>query len=173
MGWAKRLSGGTLTLCGALALAACANDRGPHPNLPMLGVLVEFTSRNLCGLGVSPEVRLGNVPANSAIYRVRITEVSTLTSPRWQADLPARGAVIPEGTMTGFDVPCPGEKQELFYRFEVMALASDTTPLAYGWGFSSTVVALPRQIENEQRLAKRGKQAITAPPSRPPNFFVQ
>jgi hypothetical protein len=172
MGGTKRIPGITLAVSAMLVLAACAYDRGPHPNLPPLGVQADFTSRNLCGLGVSPQVRLGNVPANVATYRLRVSEISTLRGPRWQADLPAKGPVIAEGAMDGFDLPCPGEKQHLSYRFEVMALASDARPMAYGWGFSS-VLSLPEQIEVEQRRAKRGEQPSAVTPTRPPSFFIQ
>lgn len=168
----KRILGVTLAAGALLVLASCANDRGPHPNLPPLGVGTHFTSRNLCSLGVSPEIRLGSVPANVATYRLRVSEVTTLRGPRWQADIPAQGSVIGEGAMDGFDLPCPGDKQQLSYRFEVMALAPDARPLAYGWGFSSAL-SLPEQIEVEQRRAKRGDTPNVSGAPRRPAFFIQ
>jgi hypothetical protein len=172
MAGVRRIPGAVLVLVATLAVAACANERGPHPNLPPLGVAANFTSRNLCGLGVSPEINIGNAPQNVAVYRLRITEVSTLRGPRWQTDIPAKGNVIPEGALEGFDLPCPGEKQRLSYRLEVMALAADTTPLAYGWGFSPAM-SLPEQIEAEQKRAKRGESGPSGTASRPPPFFLQ
>jgi hypothetical protein len=122
---AKQILGATLAAVAVSVLANCANDRGPYPNLPPIGLRAEFTSRNLCGLGLSPEILLGNAPQNAA----------TLRGPRWQADLPATGASIPEAALEGFDLPCPGEKQLLTYRLEIMALAANGQPLGYGWAF--------------------------------------
>lgn len=140
-----------------LFLAACANDRGPHPNLPPLGIQAEFTSRNLCGLGVSPEVRLGGVPAGTAVYRWRMTNVSVLFAPSWQVDVPANGPLIPEGAVPDFPTPCPGELDQprsTSFRFEVMALAENGQPLAYGWNFIS-VRSLSSQLDIERRRAAR------------------
>jgi hypothetical protein len=176
MAYTKRFLGMRLAVGAALGLivAACANDRGPYPNLPRIGVGAEFTSRNLCGVGVSPEIQLGNLPANVATYRLQVTEISTLKGPRWQADLPAKGPLIAEGVLEGFDLPCPGDKQHLQYRVEVMALGADAQPLAYGWGFASAR-ALPEQIEVEQKRAKPGERPSATGPrgSSRPYFFVQ
>lgn len=161
-----------LVLAAPVLTGACANDRGPHPNLPPLGIMAEFTSRNLCGLGVSPEILIGNLPPNVATYRLRLSEVSTLSGPRWQADLPAAGPSIPEGALNGFDLPCPGEKQVLSYRLEVMALGAQGQPLAYGWGFANAI-SLPERLEREQQLAKRGETRRAVPPLRPHHFFIQ
>ncbi len=169
---AKQILGTTLAAAAVSVLANCANDRGPYPNLPPIGVHAEFTSRNLCGLGVSPEIALGSVPQNVAMYRLLITEVSTLRSPRWQADFPATGSSIPEAALEGFDLPCPGERQILTYRLEVMALAANGQPLGYGWGFSNAT-SLPEQIQYEQRRAKnRGPQPPVSAPTGRPSFFI-
>jgi len=170
MGQTKRFFG-ILGTAAALAMGACANDRGPYPNLPTMGVFSEFKSRNLCGLGESPEIKLGAVPPNTATYRLLISQVSTLRGGRWQADIPASGPGIAEGALNGFDLPCPADKQVLTYRLEVMALAADARPLGYGWGFSSAI-SLPEQIEIEQRLAKRPPQPAVAVPTRSPSFFI-
>jgi hypothetical protein len=156
MGVAKRIQclGPVGGLLGAvvLALGGCAGDPGPYPELPPLGMQTEFSSRNLCGLGVSPEVRLGGVPAQAAIYRWRMTNVGVLRAPRWQADLPAGGPVIPAGAVPDFPAPCPGELQTFVYRFEIMALAADGRPLAYGWQFVSAI-STTRTVEREQLRA--------------------
>jgi hypothetical protein len=151
---------------GVLAVAlvvmtGCAADRGPHPDLPPLGIQAEFTSKNLCSLGVSPEVRLGGVPAQTATYRWRMTNVGVLFAPRWQADVAANGPTIPEGAVADFPTPCPGELQNLVYRFELMALSADGRPLAYGWQFV-TAVSTTLQVEREQARAA-GKLPAPAP----------
>lgn len=169
---AKQILGATLVAVAVSVLVNCANDRGPYPNLPPIGIRAEFTSRNLCGLGTSPEIVLGNVPQNAATYRLLITEVSTLRGPRWQADFPATGSSIPEAALEGFDLPCPGERQILTYRLEVMALAANGQPLGYGWVFSNAT-SLPEQIQHEQRRAKRGPPSPASIPTGRPAFFIQ
>ncbi len=162
---------------GAVAiLAGCANDRGPHPGLPPLGVRSEFLSKNLCSEGIFPEIRLGGVPANAAQYRLRLTNVSVLAAPTWTATVNAEGLLIPEGAVPAFDAPCPGEQQSFTYRLEVMALAAGGVPLAYGWGFVSAR-SLTRQIELEQaelkqRPADRPNRTRHPSPRTPP-FFIQ
>lgn len=161
-----------------LLLAACANERGPHPNLPSIGIQAEFTSRNLCAPGVSPEMRLGGVPPRTATYRWRMTNVSVLSAPSWQADIPAKGSVIAEGAVPDFPAPCLGELERprpTSFRFEIMALAENGEPLAYGWSFIAAR-SLPAQIEIEQQRAASRLQAPirNAPVStRTPPFFVQ
>lgn len=164
---------GMVSFAGVLlALAACANDRGPHPNLPPLGIRTDFTSKNLCSLGVSPEIVLGNVPPNTATYRVRVTEVSTLRGPRWQGDLPASGPSIPQEALEGFDLPCPADKQTLTYRLEIMALAAAGQPLGYGWVFANAR-SIADTIESEQRRAKEGPRPPLPAPAGRPFFFIQ
>lgn len=143
---------GGLLGAAVLTLGGCAADRGPHPELPPIGIQAEFTSRNLCSLGVSPQVRLGGVPAQTAAYRWRMTNVSVLRAPRWQTDLPAGGPLIPAGAVPDFPTPCPGELQNFVYRFEIMALAADGRPLAYGWQFVPAV-STTRTVEREQLRA--------------------
>lgn len=157
-----------------LILTACANERGPNPNLPRMGLNAEFTSRNLCSLGVSPEVRLGGVPEGTAAYRWRMTNVSVLFAPSWETELPASGTTIPEGAAADFPTPCMGElerPQPVSYRFEVLALGADRQPLAYGWNFI-LVRSLPYQLELEQQRAKRRlPEPARVPPRQPPAFF--
>lgn len=165
---------GAVSAVALLAIAGCAPDRGPHPNLPLLGIQAEFTSKNLCSLGVSPELRLGGVPAGAATYRWRLTNVGVLRGPTWQADVPADGAIIPEGAIADFPTPCPGEQQTMVYRFEVMALAADGRPLAYGWNFVSAI-STTRRVEMEQARASGRLSApdrIAPVPVSRPAFFV-
>lgn len=163
---------------GAMAtigfVAGCANERGPHPDLPPLGVQLEFRSTNLCGQGVSPQIRLGGVPANTATYKLRFTNVTVLHAPRRETTIKADAPIIPEDAIPEFDPPCPGELQTFSYRLEVMALAANGLPLAYGWNFAS-VHPLTLQIEREQQDAKRvpPPNRSTLPAVRNPPYFVQ
>jgi len=158
------------------ALVACANDLGPHPNLPVLGAFTDFLSTNLCSEGVSPEIRLGGVPANTASYRLLFTNVSVLSAPRWQVTLRADSPVVPAGAIEKFEAPCPGELLSFNYRLEVMALDGDQRPLAYGWTFASAR-SLTKQIEREQVMARTlgpERSGLRGQPgTNRPHFFIQ
>jgi hypothetical protein len=160
----------------ASLIAACANERGPHPNLPPLGARVEFRSTNLCSLGVSPEIRLGGVPGSTSSYRLRLVNISVLRAPIWERTQAANGPLILEGAISDFEAPCPGDLQNFTYRLEVMALASSGQPLAYGWTFASAQ-SITRQIEREQyeakNFSKERANRDTFPPAVTPPLFVQ
>jgi hypothetical protein len=150
-------------------LAGCASERGPNPQLPRIGLLSQFTSHNLCTLGISPEIKLYDVPSGVATYRVQMTLISALFAPPWQADVAANGTTIPEGALAGYEGPCPPERQTFSYRFEVMALGNDGQPVAYGWNFASTAW-LTRITDIERQRLERGQPAtsqLPASPSRP------
>src|SRR6266849_3150181 len=86
----------------ALALAfmyGCASQAGPNPELPRLGLMSQFTSHNLCSLGLSPEIRVFDVPPNVATYRVKITMINALIGSPWETQIAATGSVIAEGTL--------------------------------------------------------------------------
>lgn len=158
-------------------LAGCASDRGPHPDLPPLGARFEFLSKNLCSEGISPEIRLGGIPADAASYRLQISNISVVAAPRWEATVvKAETPVIPAGAIANFDAPCPGEQQSFLYRLEVMAIARDGRPLAYGWQFG-TARSLTRQIEQEQAELKRRPSErpnrTSFPAAQRPPFFIQ
>ena len=165
-----------MAFAAAGLLTGCANERGPNPNLPPLGVRLEFLAKNLCSQGISPEVRLGGVPANTASYRLRLTNISIVNATRWEATVKAEGPLIPEATIGDFDAPCPGEQQSFTYRLEVMALGPGGQPLAYGWNFAQAR-SLTRQIEEEQAELKRHPidrpDRSTLPAARRPPFFTQ
>jgi hypothetical protein len=143
-----------LALLAPISMAGCASEAGPHPELPRIGVLSQFSSHNLCSLGVSPEIGVYDAPPGAATYRVQMTFVGGLTGETWQAETPARGTIIPEGALTGYEGPCPPERQTFRYRVEVLALAANGEPVGYGWNFMSTLW-LARVAEAErQRLLK-------------------
>ena len=176
------------TLVAALT-AGCANDRGPHPDLPRIGLGAAFTSRNMCGLGVSPAIRVISPPGNAAQYRLKMTMVNALVAPSWEFDIPVRpdtvvdstprGATfreqtIREGAIANFEAPCAPERQVYSYRLEAMAMGPDGRPLAYGWGFVSAQ-SLTRQLNAERAFEQRQQLARNAaaarglpPPVQPP-----
>ncbi len=173
---ARRIPGGVawlLSLLMASLTVACANDRGPHPDLPRIGVSTVFTARNLCSEGVSPAVTLISPPAGAATYRVKMTMASALAAPSWQFDVPVSAktlldatppnavrtaGTIAEGAITDFPAPCPPERQIYIYRIEVMALGAGGAPLGYGWGFV-TAQSLTRQLAAERVLQQRFQKA--------------
>jgi hypothetical protein len=168
--YAARISQGMAAFC-CLVVAACAGDAGPYPDLPVLGISGKFSSKNLCSLGVSPALMLSQLPVGTAIYRVRMTDVSVLMGARWQGEVPARGAAIPEGALAELPLPCPAEKQTLTFRLEVMALTADGRPLAYGWNFlSAQSIENVLSVEREQAKSRQPADVTPVRPSRPPFF---
>ncbi|HEX9466201.1 MAG TPA: hypothetical protein VGB82_26685 [Alphaproteobacteria bacterium] len=145
---------------------------GPHPELPRLGISAAFTSHNLCGLGVSPEIRLIKPPSAAATYQMKMTLVSALSAPSWEFTLPAptetreRGIVYPEGAIPDFPAPCVPETevpQYFYYRLELMARANDGRPIAYGWSFA-VAYSLTRQLglERVQTVVRQRERAAAA-----------
>src|SRR5260221_12217429 len=80
-------------------VGGCASEAGPHPELPRLGLLSQFTSRNLCSLGASPEIRVYEAPSGVATYRIQITSLNGLITPSWTTDVPASGTLIPDAAL--------------------------------------------------------------------------
>jgi hypothetical protein len=180
MRFAKQKARQWVCLVGPAALlliSGCANDRGPHPELPRMGVYSGFTSRNLCGLGVSPEFRFVSAPPDATTYRIKMTNVSALAGSSYEFTVPVSAAdtrnkqmVIPEATIPDFPAPCVPDdiilRQYFNYRIEVLALASDGRPLAYGWNFA---IAYPLNLElYYERLADQARQRDRAAAARSP-----
>ena len=178
---ARRTSGAVawlLSLAVAAVAGGCANDRGPHPDLPRIGIDTGFTAHSLCGEGVSPALRVISPPAGAATYRIKMTMVNALAGPSWQFDVPATTlvnttppggsrnvATIPEATIPDFPAPCPPERQIYVYRLEVMAMGSGGAPLAYGWSFASAQ-SLVHQLATERLSQQRLQRARDAAAAR-------
>jgi hypothetical protein len=161
------------------ALAACAGDPGPHPELPFMGITTRFQARNMCSEGLSPEIVLRSAPAGTALYRLQVTSVGVLSAPRQVMEVAAEGnGIISEGALPSWSLPCPSERQTLSYRIEALALAANGQSLAYGWNFVS-VIGIGRELNVER--AQSGGKPPSARPARPlesgptakPPFFVQ
>ncbi|HEY1231171.1 MAG TPA: hypothetical protein VGF26_28035, partial [Ramlibacter sp.] len=65
--------------------AACASPPAPFPDLPRLDVSTRLTSRNVCGLGVSPPINIAKAPSATAQYRLRMTNMDVMFQQPWQA----------------------------------------------------------------------------------------
>ena len=114
-----------LTAVLVVAGAAAAADVG------RLGVDVAFGPKNKCA-GMSPEIRLSDVPPGTTSYDVKLTDLDVPDFRHWSQTLPAAGPVIREGAGTKYYGPCPPGGTQHRYRIEVSALGATGTPLAKG-----------------------------------------
>jgi hypothetical protein len=134
------LARGRALLPAALAalVAGCASPPPPFPELPRLDVSTHMTSRNLCGLGVSPAINIANAPPATARYRLRLTNTSVLFQSPWQTTADAVPGGFAEGALADYQAPCVGDLQvnSLYryhsYRLEALALDAQNRALAYG-----------------------------------------
>jgi hypothetical protein len=119
-------------------VAACASPPSPFPELPRLDISTKLTSRNVCGLGVSPPISIGKAPPATAQYRLRMTNIDVLFQQPWQTTVDAKPGGFAEGAIADYQAPCVGDLRVYsFYRFqqyrlEVLALDAQSRPLAYG-----------------------------------------
>jgi phosphatidylethanolamine-binding protein (PEBP) family uncharacterized protein len=97
---------------------------------PPIGVDFAFGQKNKCG-GVSPEIRLTNVPAGVTSYAVRLTDLDVPSFQHWSQTIPATGSVIREGVGSGYYGPCPPSGTHR-YQIKVTALDGQKKPLASG-----------------------------------------
>jgi hypothetical protein len=152
-----------------LTLAACASPPPQFPELPRLDVATRITSRNMCGLGVSPAVSIANAPAATARYRFRMTNTDVLFQQPWQATVPATPTGYGEGALPDYEGPCLGERRlytyspYFNYRFEALALDAQDRPLAYGQT-NLVVQSLPETIELERAARGQAAPLRTPPP---------
>lgn len=118
--------------------AACASPAPPFADLPRLDVATKLTSRNVCGLGVSPPITIGKTPPATAQYRLRMTNLDVLFQQPWQTTVDAVPNGLTEGAIADYQAPCVGDLRVYsFYRYqqyrlEVLALDGQNRPLAYG-----------------------------------------
>lgn len=117
-----------------VAVAGCATL--DTSKLPRMSVDFTFDQKHKCQ-GVSPEIRLGNVPAGVTSYEVTMTDLDVPRFHHWAQTIPATGPVIREGAGTLYFGPCPPAGT---HRYEINIIARDgqNQPLAYG---EKTVVA--------------------------------
>ncbi len=123
---------GVIALAVVIASAAAAQGAA----LPEMGVDFTFAQTHKCQ-GVSPQIRLGNVPAGTASYRIQMTDLDVPSFRHWSQTIPAKGPTISEGAGQGYFGPCPPSGMHA-YRIEVTALDASGKPVAHG---SKTVQA--------------------------------
>ena len=160
---------GRMVAAGALLAlaAACASPPEPFPELPRLGVATQFTSRHVCGLGVSPPIAIASAPPATAQYRVRLTNTDVLLPNAWQTTADAAPGGLAEGALADYQAPCIGDLQinsfypYYMYRLEVLALDSQSRPLAYGYT-TVQVQSVTTLVDRERSVAGR-----SAPPAQP------
>ncbi|HEX2115939.1 MAG TPA: hypothetical protein VHM01_16155 [Alphaproteobacteria bacterium] len=152
----------------AALTAGCASPPPPFPELPRLSVSTHITSRNLCGLGVSPAIDIANAPPATARYRVRLTNTNVLFQSPWQTTAEAVPGGFAEGTLADYQAPCVGElRVNSFYpyhsyRLEVLALDAQNRPLAYG---ATAFLVQSVSVTLEQERAVRGATRIPQAPA--------
>ncbi len=154
-----------VVLAGSL-LVACAPTATGYRDLPQMRVAVRFDLENLCAGSQSPPIALTNVPAGTARYRVKLSNMSVLVqTPRdWTIVVPDEPALVPIGALPGYTGPCPGEFQRFNYRLEILALDAGGRPVAFGT--AGLVVASVNKMAQEvwQRAGRGGAPDPTQPP---------
>src|SRR5215471_8539143 len=105
----------------AVTFAVGGGASAETSNLPQLGVDFTFGPKHKCQ-GISPEIRLSNVPAGVASYEVKLTDLDVPTFRHWSQTLPAGGPVIHEGAGSGYFGPCPPSGT---HRYEITVVARD------------------------------------------------
>src|SRR5215510_11372765 len=104
-----------------LALAITLGLVGGTSAQTKMGVDFTFGSKHKCQ-GISPEIRLSDVPAGVASYEVKLTDLDVPTFHHWSQTLPAEGPVIHEGAGSGYFGPCPLSGT---HRYEITVVARD------------------------------------------------
>lgn len=116
---------------GAIAAMALATGTVSAADMGKLGVDLTFGPKNKCA-GMSPEIRLTDVPPGAKTYDVKLTDLDVPDFRHWSQTLPATGPVIREGVGTKYYGPCPPGGAQHRYRIEVTALDAAGAPLAKG-----------------------------------------
>ena len=166
----------------AAALVSCGASEVPFGGLPRLSVDAEFAIQNLCDIGVSPQIRLANVPHDTAKYLVQITNTYVLIQTPWREVIPASSmSEIPEGAAKTYVAPCIGDnlrfpplaRDGYLYRVEVLAEDATDRPLAYG--VTTSYVQSPylaaRRLRQLQQQGQGNTTATQPAPSPPPADF--
>lgn len=162
-----------LAICAGMAvLNACQYPAPPLADLPRLRLSTQFGVENLCNIGVSPRIRLANVPAGTTAYVVKMTNISVLIQTPWREAIPAASKEeIPEGAGKTFVGPCIGDNTRFAptapfgytYRVEVLAVDAAGKSLAYGW--TNVLVQSPYLTARRMRVQQQRQGSEPPPPS--------
>jgi hypothetical protein len=162
-----------LALLLAGLLEGCASPPPPFPDLPQLSFSSQITSKNLCGLGVSPAISVNNAPPATAQYRLRMTNTDVLYQQPWQTTVTAvPNGQFSEGAIADYEAPCVGDLRVYTfyryytYRFEILALDTQGRPLAYGQT-SFLVQSVNTTLDRERSNQRRAGSQAAPPPSTP------
>ena len=74
----------------AITLGLVGGTSAQTSNPPKMGVDLIFDPKHKCQ-GISPEIRLSNVPPGVASYEVKLTDLDVPTFHHWSQTLPAEG----------------------------------------------------------------------------------
>ena len=116
-----------LVLVVALATGCAKKPEAELPTLTVLALALEHCSRN------SPEFRIGNVPAGTASFEVRLRDLSAMEALHGGGTYRNNGTgVIPEGALRNRYIgPC---SKESLHRYEFTVIARDAAGKALAEG---------------------------------------
>lgn len=89
-----------------------------------------FEQRHKCQ-GISPEIRLTDVPGGAASYDVVMTDLDVPSFHHWRQTIAVAGPTVPEGARVGHFGPCPPSGTHR-YSIEVTARDGQKRPVAHG-----------------------------------------
>jgi phosphatidylethanolamine-binding protein (PEBP) family uncharacterized protein len=108
-------------LLAVVVMLALVGRAGAETNVPRLGVDFTFGPKHKCQ-GISPEIRLSNVPGGVASYEITLTDLDVPSFHHWKQTLPASSPIIQEGAGSGYFGPCPPSGT---HRYEIRIVARD------------------------------------------------
>jgi|SRR5215468_1001648 len=114
----------------AVTFAVGGGASAETSNLPQLGVDFTFGPKHKCQ-GISPEIRLGNVPGGIASYEVTLTDLDVPSFHHWSQTVRAEGPIIREGAGSSYFGPCPPSGTHR-YQIKVVALDGQNRAVASG-----------------------------------------
>ena len=116
-----------LALTVALLVGCAKKQEAELPKLTVLALAQEHCSRK------SPEFRIGNVPASTEIFEVRLRDLDVMETRHGGGTYRNNGkGVIPEGALrNGYVGPC---SRESFHRYEFAVTARNASGRALAEG---------------------------------------
>ena len=116
-----------LALTVASAAGCAKKPAAGLPKLTVLALAVEHCSR------ISPEFRIGNVPADTASFEVLLRDLHAMADVHGGGTYPNKGAgVIPEGVLrNNYAGPC---SRASLHRYEFTVIARDASGRALAEG---------------------------------------
>ncbi|MDY0883210.1 hypothetical protein ACFPL7_09640 [Dongia soli] len=122
-----------LLLIGIAALTACSSTEPTEKSNPNT-MTVDFAWKpsHLCS-GISPKVEIGNFPAGTSYFAVRLRDRDNPSSALGGGEVANTGSgVLPEGSLKSYTGPCTQGSEPHYYYFEAAAIDHDGKSIAYG-----------------------------------------